>query len=226
MDSSFLYQLSVWAIPVLIAITFHEAAHGYVAWRLGDATAYERGRVTFNPVRHVDPFGTIVLPGLLLLLPAPIVFGWAKPVPINMERLRNPVRDMVWVALAGPVANLLLAFASALLFQWLPLAGDVGGWLAAVLWASMLINVILAVFNLLPLPPLDGGRVAVGILPYPIARRLARLEPAGLLILISLLLVVPMASQAAGLDLDMFSLLVLEPAAKLREAILWLTAPF
>ena len=225
MDSSIFYQLSVWAIPVLIAITFHAAAHGYVAWRLGDPTAYERGRVTFNPVRHVDPFGTIVLPGLLLLLPAPFVFGWAKPVPVNMERLRNPVRDMVWVALAGPFANLLLAFASAVLFQWLPLEGEVGRWLASVLWASMLINVILAVFNLLPLPPLDGGRVAVGILPYPIARRLARLEPVGLLILVCLLLIVPMASHAAGLDLDIFSLLVLDPAIWLRSAILWLAAP-
>ena len=220
-----LYQLSVWAVPVLIAITFHEAAHGYVAWRLGDATAYERGRVTFNPVRHVDPFGTIVLPGLLLLLPAPFVFGWAKPVPINMDRLGNPVRDMVWVALAGPFANLLLAFLSAFLFQWLPLGGEIGGWFAAVLWASMVINIILAVFNLLPLPPLDGGRVAVGVLPYPIARQVARLEPVGLLILIVLLLIAPMVGQAAGLDLNIFSLLVLDPALWLSDAVLWLTAP-
>jgi Zn-dependent protease len=226
MDMGLIYQLSIWAVPVLIAITFHEAAHGYVAWKLGDATAYERGRVTFNPFRHVDPFGTILLPAMLLLLRAPFLFGWAKPVPINMRRLRNPGRDMVWVALAGPGVNILLAALSALIYQWFPLNGAAGGWLADVLRASMLINVILAVFNLLPLPPLDGGRVAVGILPFPIARQVAKLERFGLPILIVLLLVVPIVGQYAGLNLDVFALLVLDPARWMLGALLWLTAPF
>jgi Zn-dependent protease len=225
MDSPLLYQLSIWAVPVLVAITFHEAAHGYVAWKLGDATAYERGRVTFNPFRHVDPFGTILLPSLLLMF-APFVFGWAKPVPINLRRLRNPGRDMVWVALAGPGVNVALATASAMLYQWFPMGGDVGGWVAHTLQASMLINVILAVFNLLPLPPLDGGRVALGVLPFPIARQLARLERFGLPILILLLLVVPVAGETVfGLNLDVFALLVLDPARWMLDAILWLTAP-
>jgi Zn-dependent protease len=204
---------SVWgilatAIPVVIAITSHEAAHGYVAWRLGDDTAYRLGRVTFNPFRHIDAFGTVLLPALLVLMRAPFLFGWAKPVPVDFSRLRRPRRDMVLVAAAGPGVNMLLAFISGILLTLtLALFGDesgrlgaLGAWIAVGLSISALINVVLAVFNMLPLPPLDGGRVAVGLLPDRLAFPLARLERWGLLIVIGVLFVIP--ALAAELHYD------------------------
>src|SRR5258708_8712276 len=143
-----LFKISIWLIPGIIAITFHEAAHGFVASRLGDDTALRAGRVTFNPFRHIDPFGTLLLPGLLLLLRAPFLFGWAKPVPVNFFKLRNPKRDMIWVAAAGPGINLALAFVSALLFHAVPLTPDFfARWFAFNLKNSIDLNVILAVFN-------------------------------------------------------------------------------
>ncbi len=176
-----IYQASVWILPVLIAITLHEAAHGFVAWRLGDNTAKDLGRVTFSPIRHIDPIGTVIIPGILLLSSAQFLFGWAKPVPVNFNNLRNPRRDMVWVAAAGPAINLLLALASAVLLHVTPMfSPDTGKWFADNLANSILINLVLAVFNMLPLPPLDGGRVAVGLLPAPLAIQLARLERVGL----------------------------------------------
>lgn len=164
--SSLIYTATTWAIPIVIAITFHEAAHGWVANRLGDDTAARLGRVTFNPFKHVDPFGTIVLPALLLLMRAPFLFGYAKPVPVNFARLKHPRRDMIWVALAGPGVNIALAFVCALgLHVALSLPGVVGEWLLLNLRNGLLINVVLAVFNLLPVPPLDGSRVVTGLLP-------------------------------------------------------------
>ena len=208
----FLYNASVWVIPVVIAITFHEAAHGWVADRLGDDTARRMGRVTFNPIRHVDRFGTIVLPGLLLLF-APFVFGYAKPVPVNFARLRNPKRDMVWVALAGPGMNIGLALVSTGLLRLVHfLPGPVLTWTALMLGASLLINVILAVFNMLPIPPLDGGRVAVGLLPDRLAVPLSRLERWGIFIVIGAVLVLPMAGDSLGIDLHVFYWVVWLPS--------------
>ncbi len=206
-----LYDASTWVLPVLFAITLHEASHGYVAWRLGDDTAYRMGRVTFNPLKHVDPFGTVILPAMLFVAGG-FLFGWAKPVPVNFGRLNHPRRDMVLVAAAGPASNLVLAAVSALGFHLLPFASEtLADWLADALGKSILINLVLAVLNMLPLPPLDGGRVAVGLLPRALALPLARLERWGLLILIGGLFLLPMLGRQIGLDLDLFHWLIWVP---------------
>ena len=215
----FAYTISTWIAPVLIAITLHEAAHGYVAWKLGDDTAKRLGRVTFNPLRHVDPYGTIVIPALLLSF-SNFVFGWAKPVPVDFSRLERPRRDMVWVAAAGPAVNIALATASAALMHLLPLLpATVDLWVLENLRNSMVINLVLAVFNLLPLPPLDGGRIAVGLLPLKLARPLARMERFGLFVIIGVLFILPYAGQEFGVDLNVFPWLIGEPVRFLMGVI-------
>jgi Zn-dependent protease len=201
-----LYTVSVWVLPLVIAITFHEAAHGFVAHHFGDNTAWERGRVSFNPFKHIDPFGTVVLPAILLLSHSPFLFGYAKPVPVNFRALRNPRIDMVWVALAGPATNIVLALLAALAFHvvgYVP--ANSAQWIFDNLKNALVINVVLAIFNMLPIPPLDGGRVAVGLLPRPLAIPLARLEPYGMLILIGILILLPLAGSQFGLNLDVIS---------------------
>jgi Zn-dependent protease len=222
--SYILYEASIWVLPVIIAVTFHEVAHGVVANWLGDDTAYRLGRVNFNPLKHVDPIGTILLPALLLLARAPFLFGYAKPVPVNFARLGHPKRDMVWVAAAGPGMNILLAAASALLIHLAPLLPEtVGPWVFHNLENSVIINVLLAVFNMIPLPPLDGGRVLVGLLPHPLARPVARLERWGMFILIAVLFILPMVGRELHTDLNVMAWLISWPAEKLLEGILWLT---
>lgn len=208
----FLQVLSVWVVPVLLAITLHEAAHGYAAWHLGDDTAKRQGRVSLNPVRHIDPVGTVLLPAVLLFSAAPFLFGWAKPVPVVFRNLRRPRRDMVLVAAAGPAANLFLATCSALLFHLLPLLPpDVGEWVARNLWNSIVINLLLVIFNLLPVPPLDGGRIAVGLLPDALARPLARLERYGLLIIVGIVFILPMLGGVIDVDLNVAHWLIVTP---------------
>ncbi len=201
-----LYDLSVWVLPLIIAITFHEAAHGFVAHRLGDNTAWQLGRVSFNPIRHIDPFGTLIMPAMLLMAHSPFLFGYAKPVPVNFRALRNPRTDMVWVALAGPATNIALALVAAVGFHILDiLPANAAQWTFDNLKNALQINVILAIFNMMPIPPLDGGRVAVGLLPRALALPLARLEPFGMLILIGLLIVLPLAGSQFGLNLNVIS---------------------
>lgn len=192
-------KLAVWALPVLLAITLHEVAHGYVARELGDNTAAALGRLSLNPIKHIDLIGTVLVPGLLLLLGG-FLFGWAKPVPVDFRNLRNPKRDMAIVAIAGPAVNLAMALGWALLLKYaLTQDTSAGLWLGfgQMCVAGISINLVLMVLNLLPMPPLDGGRVAVGLLPMKQAIALSRIEPYGMVILI-VLMVTGILSQILG----------------------------
>ena len=217
-------EIAAFAVPAVIAITTHEAAHGFVADRLGDDTARRLGRVTFNPLRHIDPIGTILLPAILLISGARFLFGWAKPVPVNFHRLRQPRRDMVLVAAAGPGINIALAILSAVLMHLTPLLQPgVAGWVGLGLVYSVQFNLMLAIFNMLPLPPLDGGRVAMGLLPNALAIPLARLERFGLLIVLGLFLLLPYVGAKLGYDLDPFGVLIGRPLQWMLDLVTWLT---
>ncbi len=188
MELSTIQKVAVFALPVLFAITLHEAAHGYVAKYFGDMTAYAAGRISLNPLRHIDPVGTILMPLLTML--TPFIFGWAKPVPVNFANLRNPKRDMLWVAAAGPFSNLLMAVCWGLLFR-ISIDMDAGNpaqaWLRSVGEAGVFVNVIFFALNLFPLPPLDGGRIMVSLLPRRLAFKFAQIERYGFFILLALL---------------------------------------
>ena len=190
MELNTIQMIAVWALPVLFAITAHEAAHAYAAKKLGDPTAFMLGRMTFNPLKHIDPIGTILLPLLCVLLPGGFLFGYAKPVPVDFNRLKNPRRDMRWVAAAGPLANFVMAFFWALMFSFATSSLNGNSFqlpLALMSQAGIQINVVLMVLNLLPIPPLDGGRIAVSLLPHQQASMLSKVEPYGFFILIGLL---------------------------------------
>jgi Zn-dependent protease len=219
-----IYTASTWVLPVLLAITLHEASHGFVAHWCGDDTAWRLGRVSLNPLKHIDLFGTILLPALLLFLRSPFLFGYAKPVPVQFAALRHPRRDMVLVAGAGPATNILLATAAALLVHVvgaLPMGAQ--DWTLQNLENAIVINVILAVFNMIPLPPLDGGRVAVGLLPNVLAVPLARLERYGMAIIIGLLFLLPMVGAQLGRDLNVVAWLLGGPVDAIIGTILQLT---
>ena len=179
-------KIAVYALPVLFAITVHEASHGYVARMFGDTTAFVAGRISLNPLKHIDPIGTIVVPAIMLLLSG-MMFGWAKPVPVNFGALRHPKRDMIWVAAAGPMSNLVMAIIWTLFLTFQQAIGSDEQFFQAMALAGVQVNLIFMALNLLPIPPLDGGRILVGLLPNALAYRVARIEPFGFFIVIGLM---------------------------------------
>jgi Zn-dependent protease len=213
--------LTVWILPLLLAVTLHEAAHAYAALRCGDRTASMLGRVTLNPLKHIDPFGTLMLPALLFLSSGgSFAFGYAKPVPVNYGALRHPRRDMILVALAGPGMNILLCCLAMLLWRMVPGLPELAQrWAASNLIVAVYLNLVLAVLNMLPILPLDGGRVLVGILPKSLARRAARIEPQGMLIVLFLLFVLPIVGRVLHMNLDLMRPIISYPVAWLHQGL-------
>ena len=218
-----LSSILIYAIPVILAVTFHEAAHGFVALYFGDQTAKDAGRVTLNPFKHVDLFGTILLPLLLIVLNAGFIFGYAKPVPVNFGALRNPRWNMLWVAAAGPGMNMALAFVSAVsLYGAGAIDGENAALLGNLLLFSIQLNVMLAIFNMLPLPPLDGSKVLAAFLPDSLMRPYLNFGRYGMTVLLLLLIVAPMLSARGGFGLDIFGVLVARPADQVMHLLLTL----
>lgn len=208
------------ALPILLAITLHEAAHGYVANYFGDSTAKRLGRLSLNPIKHIDLFGTIILPAALFFIGG-FIFGYAKPVPVTTQNLRNPKRDMVWVALAGPAANIFLALMAGVLLLLLPIIPGVAhDWFANNLTFMIFFNFLIALFNMLPLPPLDGGRVVAGLLPGPLAYKFNQIERYGFIILLGLIFLLPMLFSSLGIRFNLLQVLIFNPAYWLTDLIL------
>jgi Zn-dependent protease len=212
-------QIAIFAVPVIIAITLHEAAHGFVSLRCGDDTALRAGRVTLNPLKHIDPLGTIILP-LLLYITAGFVFGYAKPVPVNFGALRHPKRDMILVAGAGPGMNVLLAVISGLLAFVFAATGGSAQWLSQMIFISILMNFALAIFNMLPLPPLDGSKVLAGFLPDALAIPYLKLGAIGFVVLLAIILIAPFVISRLGYDFNIFKVIVWDPAYYLTRTLL------
>lgn len=208
-----------WLLVTLVAITFHEAAHGFVAWKRGDPTAHQLGRVTFNPLKHIDPFGTVILPAMMILTGMPFTFGWAKPVPVMFSRLNNPRWDGVWVSLAGPGINFALgalAILTMVVFQAMGgLSSSWAGFVSDLCLNFLLVNLVLGVFNLLPIPPMDGYRVVSAFLPPALSKKLARIERFGLGLVLLGLFVVPWLLGKVGIAFDPLAVL-------LRQPVIWL----
>jgi len=225
MDMETIFRaVTVWALPVLLAITFHEAAHAWAAWLCGDPTAKQQDRLSFNPVNHIDPVGTILVPGMLILSGSGMLFGWAKPVPVNTRHLRVPRRDMMLVAAAGPAANMVIAFVSALLLHVAYLLPEtIAQWAYVTLWNSISLNIVLAVFNMIPLPPLDGGKVAVGMLPYRQAMKLESLERFGFLIVLGGFFILPRLADGLGINLPLGRWIIGYPAGVMHDLIFYIT---
>lgn len=218
-----LVNIIIYGVPAVLAITLHEAAHGYAALMKGDPTAKNEGRLSLNPLRHIDPMGTLILPAALIFVKSPFVFGYAKPVPVRFENLQNPRKDMVFVALVGPLTNIALAFISALLFHIVEFMPPILTSITVqMLSFSLNINVLLAVFNMIPLPPLDGGRVAVGLLPDSLARPLASLERWGFVIIMGVFIVLPFFLAQAGVRFQSFETFLKLPMTWIIKAIVTL----
>lgn len=224
MDQAVVYNISVWALPVLFAITLHEAAHGYVAFKLGDPTAYVLGRISMNPLKHIDLFGTILVPLFLAFTHSPFLFGWAKPVPVDARHFKKPREYMALVAIAGPGVNIFLAIVSALLMKVTHFVdGNFASWMIINFKNSLIINVVLAVFNMLPILPLDGGRVINGLLPRELANRFEQTERYGFFLVIFLLLILPILGSAIGLNLNFVGAYIQTVSAIMIDLIAILT---